>query len=179
MGQFIDLIVASSKRSRGYGEKLVEGIKPEIFARKPRFKSAAGETVVDCNHPAFICGHLAIYPAKMITLTGGDVAAVKVPASYTDLFNQGVVCKDDPEGTIYPNRDEVLGHFLSSFDVLLAELAKVDDAVLFKQHPDEAARGRGMLTIGHSVSFMANNHVMMHLGQISTWRRCFGLPSAF
>ena len=33
-------------------------------------------------------------------------------------------------------------------------------------------------TVGVAVNFLVNNHVMMHLGQISTWRRLMGLGSA-
>ena len=32
--------------------------------------------------------------------------------------------------------------------------------------------------LGGRVLFMCNNHLMMHLGQISAWRRCMGLPAA-
>ena len=29
-----------------------------------------------------------------------------------------------------------------------------------------------------ALTFMLTSHFMLHMGQISTWRRCFGLPSA-
>ncbi|MEK6701236.1 MAG: DinB family protein, partial [Planctomycetota bacterium] len=129
-------------------------------------------------HPAFVYGHLALYPARMLGFVGVDASKVAVPAHYPDVFKAGVECKDDPEGTIYPEREEILEQFYRNYDGVFAELTKLDDAVLLKPHPDEMIREKYFPTIGNALTFMLNNHVMMHLGQISTWRRCFGLPSA-
>lgn len=178
MGQYIDLIVTASKRNLGLAEKLAVGVTQEIFARKPRFETTKGETIVDCNHPAFVFGHLALYPARVLGFAGGDPSKLAVPAHYSDVFKAGVECKDDPEGSIYPEREEILGQFFRTYNGLYAELSKVEDSTLLKPHPDETIREKYFPTIGNAMVFMLNNHVMMHLGQISTWRRCFGLPSA-
>jgi hypothetical protein len=31
--------------------------------------------------------------------------------------------------------------------------------------------------VGLAINFMLNNHNMMHVGQVSAWRRAMGLPS--
>lgn len=176
MGQSIDQIVLAARRGFGYAEKLSSDVKPENFARKPRFRDAGKEVVVDCNHPAFVFGHLSLYPARLYGFLGLDPAPVAVPAAWADLFKAGVECKDDPEGTIYPKKDAILAAFTNGYTKLFDALGKLDDSVLAQPHPDENIRAKFFPTLGAALVFMANNHVMMHAGQISTWRRCFGLP---
>jgi hypothetical protein len=176
MGQAIDQIILAARRGIGYADKLAAGVKPEIFARKPRFRDNGKEVIIDCNHPAFVFGHLALYPARLYGLLGLDPAPVAVPAPWTDLFKAGVECKDDPEGSIYPKKDAIMTAFTNGYSRLFDALAKLDDAVLAQPHPDEQVRAKYFPTLGAALIFMPNNHVMMHAGQISTWRRCFGLP---
>ncbi len=51
-----------------YAKRLVHGIPSKRFAR---FAAPAGECIV-ANHPAFIMGHLCLYPIKVVELLGGD-----------------------------------------------------------------------------------------------------------
>lgn len=176
MGQYIEQIITAARRSLAYADKLAADVKPEIFARKPRFRSAAGEVIVDCNHPAFVYGHLSLYPARLMGFMAVDTAPVAAPAHYGDLFKAGLECKDDPEGKIYPKREEILAYFTRGYHGLLETLAKSGDELLLKPHPDEQIRAKFFPTLGTAMVFMTNNHVSMHMGQISTWRRCFGLP---
>lgn len=178
MGQAIDQIILAGRRGVGYADKVASDIKPGIFARKPRFRDAGKEITVDCNHPAFVFGHLALYPARLLGFLSIDAASVATPAHWPDLFKAGVECKDDPEGTIYPGRDEIMSSFQGGYATLFDTLASVDDAVLAKPHPDENIRTKFFPTIGAAMVFMCTSHVAMHAGQISTWRRCFGMPSA-
>ena len=176
MGQFIDQIIIASKRGRGFAEGSLKGVTPAIFARKPRFETKNGTHIVDCNHGAFIFGHLALYPTRIASLVGIDGADLAAPAHYTDLFKAGVDCKDDPEGTIYPKMDEITQTFFRNYDGLYERLANVDDSVLLKPTPDERYQ-KNFPTVGTAVPFMLLSHVMMHMGQMSTWRRCYGLAS--
>jgi hypothetical protein len=32
--------------------------------------------------------------------------------------------------------------------------------------------------IGAAFNFLLSGHVMVHMGQVSAWRRCMGLPAA-
>jgi hypothetical protein len=177
MGQYLEMMLQGARRARFYSEKLLAGIKPEQAACKPRFEKTGGPTVVDTNHPVFVFGHLALYPARIAKFAGLDGSALATPAGWEDLFKAGVPCQDDPDRKIYPSLEAVSTHFMKATDGLIAMLEKVDDKVLTAPTADERMRERFPLA-GAAIAFMLNNHVMMHLGQISVWRRCFGLPSA-
>lgn len=173
MGQIAQIIVASGKLSRLYGERLLAGVKPEQFARK----ASVNGKVIDSNHPAWVYGHLATYPAKIAAMVGLDPARCAAPANFEALFQDKTECRDDPSGTIYPAMETITSAFFKSHDALFAALAEVEDAKLTAPTPDEKARERFPL-LGSRVLFMCNNHPTMHLGQISAWRRAMGLPAA-
>jgi hypothetical protein len=177
MGQFLNLMIDSSRRGRGYAEKLMVGIRPEQAARKPHFESAGAVQVVDMNHPTFCYGHLSLYPAKLLQLVGQEPGAAAPAAGWAELFSAGVACQDDPDGRIYPRFDECAAAFLRSMDAAYEVLAKLDDAVLSTPTANERYR-EFFPTTGIALNFMLNSHVMVHAGQVSAWRRCFGLPSA-
>jgi hypothetical protein len=177
MGQYLNMMVDTSRRGRGFAEKLLVGIKPEQAARKPHFESAGAPHVVDTNHPVFVFGHLATYPAKMLKFAGLDASACATPPEWDNLFKAGVPCHDDPDGTIYPRLAAVTAAFFANTDKASELLRSVDDKVLAATTPDERYK-EFFPTVGIALNFLLNNHVMMHMGQVSAWRRCFGLPSA-
>jgi hypothetical protein len=178
MGQFTSMIAAAARVSRTYADRLLVGVTPAQFARKP---SAAGGGLIHCNHPAWVYGHFTIYPAKIAAMVGLDGAPFAAPAGFEDLFKDGTECRDDPAsggpGAIYPSMQVITEAFARTHDALFNALEKVDDARLLEPVTDEKARARWPV-VGGRVIFMCNNHLMMHLGQISTWRRCMGLPAA-
>jgi hypothetical protein len=173
MGQFLDMMLAGAKRSRGYTEKLLVGIDAAQAARKPDI----GGRVIDTNHPAFVFGHLSLYAARQIKVVGknGDHAAA--PAEWDALFKAGVACQDDAAGTIYPAFETILAQYFKGLDAVFAAYAGLDDAALLAITPEERTR-ETFPTVGSLVNFLLNNHVMVHMGQVSVWRRCMGLPSA-
>lgn len=177
MGQVFEQIVTAGKRGRGLAEKMLVGITQQTFARKPRFETTTGTKIVDCNHPAFVFGHLSLYPARLYGLVELDPAPVATPPEYSDLFKAGVECKDDPEGRIYPPMERLTHVFFRNYDAAYEKIATLDDARLQKPTPDERYR-QFFPTVGVAVTFLFTSHFMMHMGQVSTWRRCFGLPSA-
>ncbi|MGH7243046.1 MAG: DinB family protein [Phycisphaerales bacterium] len=177
MGQVLEQIVAAAARGRGLAEKMLVGITPQQFARKPHFETTAGTKVIDCNHPAFVFGHLSTYPARALFALGEDPAQVAPTDEFIALFKAGVECKDDPEGCIYPAMDKITGIFFANHDAAFARISKLDDAVMQRQTPDERYR-QIFPTAGSAATFILTSHFMMHIGQVSTWRRCFGLPSA-
>ncbi|MFN0010763.1 MAG: DinB family protein [Phycisphaerales bacterium] len=168
-------IVDCTKMTRGYSEKLVAGIRPEMAARKPRWGFDGNE--IDTNHATFICGHLAIYPARIYTLAGKDPKPVAVDPALEAIFKAGATCVDDPHGSVYPHWEKVVSLFFSGYDKAIEVASKMDDKLLSTPHPDAKVRER-FPTIGAATNFLLNNHVMMHMGQLSAWRRAMGLPSA-
>lgn len=173
MGQYAQLITAAGKIARGFSERLLVGVTAEQFARKPSVNGKAIET----NHPAWVFGHLATYPTKVAAMVGLDGTKLAPPAGFEELFKDGTPCKDDPSGSIYPAMGAITAAFFTAHDGLFELLAGIDDSKLIQPTPDEKARARFPL-IGGRVNFMCNNHIMMHMGQISAWRRCMGLPPA-
>jgi len=173
MGQIAQIIVAPGKLCRAFGERLLAGIKPEQFARK----ASVNGTIIDANHPAWVYGHLATYPAKIAAMVGLEGSSYSAPAGFEELFRDKTECRDDPKGSIYPSMEAVTTAFFRTHDALFEALASVEDSKLLVPTLDEKARQRFPL-VGSRVLFMCNNHLMMHFGQVSTWRRCMGLPAA-
>ncbi|MBX3378975.1 MAG: hypothetical protein KF805_02685 [Phycisphaeraceae bacterium] len=177
MGQVFEQLIVAARRGRGLAEKMLVGVTPQTFARKPRFETTSGTRIIDCNHPAFIFGHLSLYPARLLTLAGLDPAPVAAPADFSDLFKAGVECRDDPEGSIYPSMERITKAFYLGHDAAFERIAALNDSVLQLPTPDERYR-QNFPTVGIAMTFILTSHFMMHIGQVSTWRRCFGLPSA-
>lgn len=176
MGEYVSMIVGNARRTHGYAEKLMVGIDPGLAARKPRFESGGGVKMVDTNHPTFVYGHLSIYPAQLLAMIDGDVSSAKVPQGWDELFKAGLECRDDAAGTIYPAWGDVTTQYVRAYTAIINAVEKLGDARLLMQNPNPARR-EAFPTVGSLLLFLLNNHVMMHMGQVSAWRRCHGLPS--
>ena len=159
------MISGPLKMTLGYADKLIQSIPADQFAAMPR---------ADLNSPAFCIGHLAIY-APMVAGMIGSAEGIETPAHYQDLFKNGAPCIATPGH--YPSKAELIGHFVGGWSKVAELLATVDDARLSQPNPMEQMIER-LPTVGGMVSFMALAHNMMHLGQISAWRRVMGLGSA-
>ena len=81
---------------------------------------------------------------------------------------------DDPAR--YPSKDEIIGIYQSHNEALIETLRTVDDDVLHQPNTNFAPDR--FPTIGAIVNFLGGAHHMVHLGQVSTWRRLIGLGSA-
>ncbi|MCC6425264.1 MAG: DinB family protein [Phycisphaerales bacterium] len=173
MGAFADSITHAAKRSRTYAERLLKDVRPDQFARKP---IVAG-VPIDTNHPAFVYGHLALYPAKIAQMIGKDIPGIASPPGHEDLFKNGAPCQDDPLGTIYPGMDTLTRHYFNAYDTVIAAVSTLPDDIFARETPDPRYR-EFMPLVGSITLFLLNNHVMVHLGQISAWRRCMGLGAA-
>jgi hypothetical protein len=172
MGTIADMIVHCGRRARAHAERLLADVTPAQFARLPRQDGR----LINTNHAAFIYGHLALYPANVLTMLGCDAAKAVAPDGWPALFGMGTTCRDDADGTIYPAMDAIVPVFLNNYTVALDAVAQVDDAVFARPTPDE--RFRSFLpTLGTVALSMLNNHVSLHMGQMSAWRRCMGLGS--
>ena len=165
MSTSTDAIVASGRMARWYAERVLTDIRAETFARKP--------DGVNTNHPAWVIGHLALYPNHVLEMIGrGDLAAVR--EGYEELFGAASECRDDPDGVIYPPMEELTTAFFEGADRALGAVAETDDATLSAENPSERMREMAP-TVGAMVNFLLTGHAMMHLGQLSAWRRVVGL----
>lgn len=167
------LILAMQNRTAGLAEALAGGIDASIASRKPTIDGK----VIDCNHATFVYGHLAIYPQMIMVTVGAEPGEAAVPESYQELFMHGVECHHDPDGLIYPGFDEVRSNFVKAHDAVRAHLATLDDETLNRAISSNE-RLREIFGTSDAMSlFMLHDHLMFHLGQLSTWRRCMGLGS--
>ena len=174
MGLAADVIVSSGRMTLRFAEGVHAGIDAGVFGSMAR----AGGEVIEANHPAFVYGHLSLYPSRVVEFAGGDASGVAPKAEWVELFKNGAVCRADPEGSIYPGRDELVEAFLRAQRAGLEAAAGMSDEQLSAPNPSEAMRER-LPTVGDASNFYLCGHAMMHLGQGSTGRRAMGIGSAF
>jgi hypothetical protein len=175
MESLAQVLTASHKPLVSYAEKLLVGVTPERFARQP----VGRDGLVNTNHPAFILGHLSIYPSWTLSIIGVEDPGFTNPGGFDELFSYDATCRDDADGTIYPAMDAVTAHFFDANARMFAAIAEMPDEHLaaphgqadefFQQFPSRAA----------FAMFMSGPHQFTHLGQLSAWRRCEGLGSAY
>jgi hypothetical protein len=168
------VIASGAERMMGLAEALLGGVEASRFAR---FASPGGETV-HANHPAFIYGHLSLYPARVLIAAGEEASGIAAPAGWEDLFQHGAECRDDPEGSIYPAMDEIVRVFTDGHRAAIEKIRGWSDARMAERHGIEGRMAEAFPTVGHVSNFLMLGHTMMHLGQMSTWRRAEGLGSA-
>lgn len=174
MGTVGKAIAGAGNFSVMYGETLLKDIKADQFARKPVVN---GKTI-DCNHPAWVYGHLAMYAGRICEMTGIPAGPTAVPPGWDELFKNGTACIDDPTGTKYPKIETITRHYIDGYKYVISKLPEVDDAVFAKPNPMTGRMAEMAPTLGGAIAFMMSGHPMSHLGQVSTWRRCVGLGSA-
>jgi len=173
MGQVGQVVAQNASVAMGLGQLLAQDIDPKFFAAKPR----ADGNVVDTNHPAFVFGHLSIYPARGLEMLGIQDDRATVPPAYGELFSAAAECRDDPNGEIYPPKDEIIDHYMRAHSAIIERLREVPDEKMREPNPREGRFREMAPTIGDACGFVFSMHAGMHLGQVSAWRRCFGLGS--
>ena len=167
MGQLGTVIQQLSGPSFGYAEGLLKDIPAERFARH----ATPGGEPITANHPAWQIGHLAIYPAKVAEACGLSLDGVANSEQDLELFDAGSPCNDDVDGSTTKLFD--------GYRKLGDAAAAADDEFLAGEHQGSEGMRERFPTRAALLSFMVSGHMMMHLGQISTWRRCEGMGSAF
>jgi hypothetical protein len=75
--------------------------------------------------------------------------------------------------------EAIVSQYTRSYDAAIEMVSKLDDRSLDVPIPDPLERFRATFPSAGAVAmFLLNNHQMMHLGQVSAWRRCMGLGPA-
>jgi hypothetical protein len=165
------MIADSCRLSLGYAERLLKDIPAERFGRL----ATVGDEVVQSNHPAFIYGHLSLDPCRIVAELGRDASSIVPTDAYVKIFDHNAKCVDDFEGSIYPAMDEIVERFFAAHRLALDTLMTADDSLFKQANPNEAMRGK-FATIGSMHGFYVGGHIMIHMGQLSAWRRMIGLP---
>jgi hypothetical protein len=84
---------------------------------------------------------------------------------------------DDADGSIYPPMDEVTSALLRAYRAVAEALDCAVDEVFAGENPNEAMRGK-FPTKGAMIGFYVGGHFMLHMGQMSAWRRAMGMGPA-
>jgi hypothetical protein len=160
-------LLPSVKITQGLFHNLLDGVRPDQFARQPEGVAA--------NHPAFILGHLSLYPPKVLEALGVENPA-RPTAETAPLFEAGAECRDDPAGDIYPPMDQIVSDFDRVMVDAAERLATIPEDRFAGPIPPENSFSKIMPDLGALANFTLIAHPMLHAGQLSTWRRCMGLP---
>lgn len=156
----------------GYAERLLKDVTTENFGRF----AAPGGVPVDSNHPAFVLGHLALYAPRILRDLGAPVPAV--PAGFDAVFSKDAKCVDDPAASIYPTMDAVKAVFFDGYRAASAALRAASDDTFQQPNPNPGRLAELFPSLGSMHAFYCGGHMMMHLGQLSAWRRMAGLGAA-
>ncbi len=175
------MIAASARLGISYARRLLDGIPKDQFATYARttLGTTLGTTqgTIESNHPAFVCGHLSLYAPRILSELGQDPTAIAVPDAYESLFSYKATCQDDPQCETYPGAEELIGHLMAGYTAVADALDQTDDGVFQVENPHEPMRGK-FPTLGSAHAFYVSGHFMMHMGQLSAWRRAIGLGAA-
>ena len=174
MGQFGAMIADAASVSQRYAKRLLVGIPVDRFARF----AAPGKQMIESNHPAFILGHLSLYPFNVVNLLGLDTTPVQPSDRFTALFSKDAKCQDDAHGIIYPSMLELSEVFFRNYEIALAGIRDATDSQLAAENPVDTPLKQVCPTLGSMLGFYLTGHVAVHLGQLSTWRRMEGMPPA-
>ncbi len=174
MGQIGTMIADAASVSQRYAKRLLVGVPVDRFAR---FAAPGGQTI-ESNHPAFVLGHLSLYPLNVVRLLGQDTSSVQPSERFAKLFSKDAKCQDDIHGILYPSMNEIVDTFTKNYETAITVVRDATDAQLIADNPSDSPLKQLCPTLGAMLNFYLTSHVAMHLGQFSTWRRMEGLPPA-
>lgn len=156
----------------GYAERLLKDVTAEQFGR---FATVNGQ-VIESNHPAFVYGHLSLYGPRILTQLGQTTSAA--PDGFETVFSKDAKCVDDPNGSVYPVMAKVTQAFFDGYKAALPVLRSLPDSAFQAPNPIGGRMTDLFPTLGSLHAFYCGGHMMMHLGQISAWRRMMQLGAA-
>lgn len=175
MSRSVGMMIGDSLQlALGYADRMLKDVTPEMFARF----AVVGDQTIQSNHPAFILGHLSLYGPRIVTQLGGDASTVTPPERFETIFSKDAACEDDPLGTIYPPMSEIVSQFKDGYQAALETLKNANDDQFQQPNPGTGRIVELFPTMGSMHAFYCGGHLMMHLGQLSAWRRMQGLGPA-
>ena len=161
-----DTITPGANMSLHYAMTLASDIPAERWGES---------AIAGCSHPAFNYAHLAVYPNRMLAILGREDLCIELPFD-PELVLPGAACLED--ASCYPDKDEVLKLMQEGYEAVIGLVSTLGEDQLSAANPLEGRMADMFPTTGSVIAFMLNNHVMMHMGQVSAWRRAIGLGSA-
>lgn len=166
MSTAIEGLLFGWKKNLDYGTKLVADLTDEQMIAQPA--SVGGQAPV--NHPAWLFCHMNLYlPVMSAIIEGREFNDPK-------QHRFGMLSKPENDGTIYPNKNELVDAFVIGHEHVDSMLRNASDSVL--DLPILLPRWKEIMpTAGIALPYLMLNHENTHLGQLSAWRRIMGLPS--
>ena len=147
-------------------EALVADVPCERFCEAP-FDQA--------KHPAWVLGHLCLGSGMVLGYMRGEPEKLGgVPMAWAEACMGGPITTD--RGS-YPKKEELLSTLKQVHTELAAAYAKIDDATLALDFPDESYRSY-FPTNGDAAFYIMAYHEGYHLGQLSQWKRAAGFDSS-
>ncbi len=169
-----NIIGDSLALSLNYSRRMLVGVTDDQFARFAR----PGGQIVQSNHGAFVYGHLSLYSSRIIEQLDADASFLTPTAQFQTAFSKDAQCVDDPTGEIYPAMDDITEAFFKGYEAALAIVREAPDSALQKPNPTGGRMTELFPTIGSMQAFYVGGHIMLHIGQVSAWRRMLGLGAA-
>jgi hypothetical protein len=150
-------------RNLDYARRLTADLPADKWAYQPAPKM---------NHAAWVIGHLA----RTADLTGALLLdeQTSVPTSWMDLF--GPTSTPSPDASIYPDGRTLIDALEAGHARTVAAVNKADLSILSQPPKLERLKPR-FATLSIFVGHAMTTHEMVHLGQLSAWRRAQGLPA--
>lgn len=120
------------------------------------------------NHPAWILGHVAIGFDFVAMLAGQEMMT---DDKWMATFGPGSTPLDKREN--YPSKAELLKKFDDVHSNTVEIIKGLSDELLAE--PNETPFFQKQLpTKGDLILHLITTHALLHLGQLSAWRRCIG-----
>ncbi|QEL17289.1 DinB family protein [Limnoglobus roseus] len=123
------------------------------------------------NPPVWILGHIITTTNTVLKVIGQPTVG---PAEYRDWF--GPNTKLDAMPAELPSKSQLLGHLSELSERILVEVSNLTEDDLTKPNT-LGFRPEQLPTMRDVFEVLLFTHPMLHVGQLSTWRRLQGLPS--
>lgn len=122
----------------------------------------------------WILTHLAIATDYVLMNLGQKPA---LPREWHKRFGPGST--ELAPGEARPTKDELLAAIEAGHARVVAAVQNPDPELLAKPHPVKVLEDTPIRTVEHLIGHLMTTHAASHIGQLSLWRRCAGLPALF
>ncbi|MBI5864603.1 MAG: DinB family protein [Planctomycetes bacterium] len=123
---------------------------------------------------AWILGHLAISTDYVLMNLGQKGAC---PKEWHKRYGPGSA--ELAAGESRPSLRELMTAIEQGHARVTEAVRNPDPATLAKPHPVRVLDGTPIQTVDHLIGHLLTTHAAAHIGQLSFWRRCAGLPALF
>ncbi len=161
----IQLLTSALESSR----KMIEWIVSDFADSELLVRPVPG-----ANHIAWQLGHLITSERDIVLGQLPTASMPALPSGFEAAHSKETAGSDDPKAFL--SRSEYMALLGSMREATIAEVSRLTDADL-----DRATEG-GLAsfcpTLGNAIGLL-NDHIMMHLGQVTVVRRKLGKPVLF